>query len=103
MFAVFQGDLKCVVLNACYSAEQAEAIAATIDCVVGMSSAIEDQSAIGFSKAFYQALAYGRSVQEAFDLGCVEIGIEGLPDEQVPQLLVRSGADASSVRFVAPG
>src|SRR5262249_32399878 len=46
MFAVFQDDLRCVVLNACYSTMQAEAIAATIDCVVGMSSAIEDQSAI---------------------------------------------------------
>lgn len=103
LFAVFREELRCVVLNACYSAAQAEAIATTIECVVGMSSAIEDQSAIGFSKAFYQALAYGRSVQEAFDLGCVEIGIEGLPDEQVPQLLVRPGANASSVRFVSSG
>lgn len=103
LFSVFREELRCVVLNACYSAAQAEAIAATIECVVGMSSAIEDQSAIGFSKAFYQALAYGRSVQEAFDLGCVEIGIEGLPDEQVPQLLVRPGANASSVRFVSSG
>jgi hypothetical protein len=100
LFSVFRENLRCVILNACYSAAQGEAIATTIDCVIGMSSAIEDRSAIGFSKAFYQALAYGRSVQDAFDLGCVEIGIEGLPDEEVPQLLVRPGANASSVRFV---
>jgi hypothetical protein len=93
--------LKCVVLNSCYSEEQAAAIAATIDCVVGMSAAVEDRSAIGFSKAFYQALAYGRNVQEAFDLGSVEIGLEGLPDEDAPKLLVRGSVDASRVRFVA--
>lgn len=101
MFAVFRTHLRCVVLNSCYSAGQAEAIAEVIDCVVGMSSAIGDQSAIGFAKAFYQALAYGRSVQEAFELGSVQIGLEGLPDEKVPKLLSRSGVVASSVRFVA--
>lgn len=101
MFAVFRAHLRCVVLNSCYSAGQAEAIAEAIDCVVGMSSAIDDQSAIGFAKAFYQALAYGRNVQEAFELGSVQIGLEGLPDEEVPKLLSRSGVVASSVRFVA--
>ena len=100
MFAVFRSDLRCVVLNACYSAEQAEAIAQSVDCVVGMASAIGDQSAIGFAKAFYQALAYGWSVQEAFELGSVQIGLEGLPDENVPKLLVRPGVNASGVRFV---
>jgi hypothetical protein len=67
LFAVLKDNIRCVVLNACYSRTQADAIAEHIDAVVGMSTAIGDQAAISFSAAFYQALAYGRDLQTAFD------------------------------------
>jgi hypothetical protein len=76
-----------VVLNACYSEGQAQAIAEHTDCVVGMSDAIGDQAAIRFAASFYQALGYGRDVKTAFDLGCNQIDLEHLGDKDVPQLL----------------
>jgi hypothetical protein len=87
LFAVLKDNIRCVVLNACYSKTQAEAIAAHIDAVVGMSTAIGDQAAISFSAAFYQALAYGRDLQTAFDLGTIQIDLEAIPEEDTPQLL----------------
>ena len=87
LFRVLQDNIRCVVLNACYSRIQADAIAEHIDAVVGMSQAIGDQAAISFSSAFYQALAYGRDLQTAFDLGTIQIDLESIPDEDVPQLI----------------
>jgi hypothetical protein len=87
LFAVLKDNIRCVVLNACYSQKQADAIAEHIDAVVGMSTAIGDQAAISFSAAFYQALAYGRDLQTAFDLGTIQIDLESIPEEDTPQLI----------------
>lgn len=89
LFAVFKKDLRCVVLNSCYSEQQAVAITEHIDCVIGMSTAIGDQAAISFAAAFYQALAFGSDVQTAFELGCVQIDLEKLGEEGTPRLLAR--------------
>ncbi|MDZ7343962.1 MAG: SIR2 family protein [candidate division KSB1 bacterium] len=87
LFALLKDNIRCVVLNACYSAGQAQAIAEHIDCVVGMSKAIGDDSAIRFAAAFYQALGFGRDVKTAFDLGCNQIDLEGLDEQTTPKLL----------------
>ena len=69
LFSVLRDNIRCVVLNACYSEPQAQAIADHIDSVVGMTNAVGDDAAIEFATAFYRALGYGRDVQTAFDLG----------------------------------
>ena len=97
MFDILKDDIKCVVLNACFSLEQARAINQHIDCVVGMSSSIEDKAAIVFSAAFYLAIASGRSVKNAFDQGITELMLQGLSGKDVPQLLTRDGEDASCI------
>lgn len=90
VFAKLKGSIRCVVLNSCYSAKQAAAIAKSIDCVIGMSSAIEDQSAIAFSSKFYLALGSGCSVKQAFDLGCLEIKLEILEGDKAPVLICKN-------------
>ena len=87
LFSILKDNVRCVVLNACYTKEQAEAIAKNIDCVVGMSKAIGDNAAISFASAFYQGLGYGRDVQTAFDLGCVQIDLENLNEQDTPKLI----------------
>jgi len=87
LFSVLKDNIRCVVLNACYSEQQARAIAQHIDCVIGMSKSIGDSAAISFSTAFYQALGYGRDVKTAFDLGCVQIDLENLDEQDIPKLL----------------
>lgn len=86
LFAVLKDNIRCVVLNGCYSEQQAAAIAKHIDCVVGMSKAIQDAAAISFAAAFYQALGFGRDVKTAFELGRLQIDLEHLNEQQVPQL-----------------
>ena len=76
-----------MVLNACYSKVQADAIANHIDTVIGMSTAIGDEAAISFSAAFYQALAYGRSLRTAFKLACIQIDMENIPEDETPNLI----------------
>lgn len=88
LFAEHKGTVRCVVLNACYSVEQATAIAQSIPCVVGMSDSIEDQMAQSFSQAFYRALADGDDLHSAFVQGALEIELhDGAVQAQVPVLL----------------
>lgn len=86
LFRVLKDNVRCVVLNACYSETQAEAIAQEIDCVIGMSDAIADESAISFSKSFYNALGYGRNLQTAFDLACTQIELDGQSGSNIPKM-----------------
>lgn len=92
LFSVLKDNIKCVILNACYSEQQAETIATHIDCVVGMSKAIGDSAAISFAAAFYQGLGYGRNVKTAFDLGCLQIDLENLGEQDTPKLLALKSA-----------
>jgi len=69
---------RVVVLNACYSSAQAEALLAYVDCVVGMRSAIDDHAARNFAIGFYGALGDGESVATALAQGGAAISLEGL-------------------------
>ena len=101
LFAVLRDNIRLVVLNACYSEEQARAIVEEIDFVVGMTDEIGDEGARVFAAAFYRGLAYGRSVQSAFDLGLNELQLEGLrDDESVPVLVSREGVSASEATLL---
>lgn len=101
LFRVLKDNVRVVLLNACYSAAQAKAIVKEIDCAVGMSRAVQDDHAIAFAAEFYQALAYGRSVQEAFDLGVVRLVGEGVADaKQLVKLHKRKGVRPADVVLV---
>ena len=102
LFATLKDNIRVVVLNACASQPQAEAIAESIDCVVGMSGDLGDRAALIFAASFYRAIGFARTVQEAFDQGKVALLLEGIPAEKIPVLLHRPGVDPSSVRVVQP-
>ena len=93
------GAIKCVLLNACYSEEQAKAISEHVDCVIGMASAVSDEAARGFAAAFYQGIAFGHSVKDSFLLGVNYLGMRGLPDEQIPKLHTLPSVDPAKVFF----
>lgn len=92
MFAAFTGVVRCVVLNACYSATQAEVIAHHVDCVIGMSDRVSDAAAHSFASTFYRHLASGRDAATAFDLAVVNIDLEGIPEAKTPALFGRERA-----------
>lgn len=94
LFALQQPPVACVVLNACFSLEQATGIAASVGCVAGMSNAFADDAAISFAGAFYQALGFGEPIQAAFDLACLQIDLQSLAGGETPRLLAKEGAAA---------
>ena len=95
-----EGNLRLVVLNACNTRPQAEALTEVVDCVVSMNQTITDRAAIKFSASFYGALAFGRSVQKAFDQGVARLRAEGIAEASTPELLVRAGVDAAQLMLV---
>lgn len=99
LFSLVQNDVNCVILNACYSAPQAQAIAMYIKCVIGISNVICDSSAVSFAESFYRAIALGRSVKDAFELGRNQIHLENLHDEEQP-ILIDPRNNAEKLKFV---
>jgi CHAT domain len=87
LFAVFADVIECVVLNACYSEVQAKAIAQYVPHVIGMKQAIGDRAAIEFSIGFYDGLLGGRSIRDAYNLGCNAIQMAGIPEDLTPMIL----------------
>ena len=95
LFRLLKDNIKVVLLNACYSQPQAEAIGASIDFTIGMKKAIGDRLSITFASSFYQGLAFGRSVETSFELSKNELELEGITGADIPTLFVRPGADAT--------
>jgi hypothetical protein len=70
-----------------------------------MSGNITDEAAITFARAFYLSLGYGRSIKEAFDVGCNAIKKQKQDhqrlskefEESNPKLRYAPGIDPSKV------
>ena len=71
--------IKVVVLNACYSEDQAMAIANQVPYVIGTTVSIEDGLAISFSTGFYFDLAeFGLDfIEQAFSSGVAQAALDG--------------------------
>jgi len=91
LFEAIRGNVRVVVLNACYTHHQALAISQVVDCVIGMPNSIRDTLAIAFAASFYRALGFGHSVQNAFKQGRAAIFLEGGSESDVPLLLTKPG------------
>jgi hypothetical protein len=101
LFSILKGNIKVVVLNACFSEPQAKAITQHIPCAIGTSNALPDEDAIRFSAVFYEAIAHGRSIEVAFQLGLNEIEDSDMSDEQRPRICVKDGLSASDITLIS--
>ncbi|MFB2768735.1 DUF1822 family protein [Pelatocladus sp. BLCC-F211] len=96
LFRLFSKRVECVLLNACYSEIQANAIVQYIDFVVGMNTAINDHAAIEFSVGFYDALGNGCSVETAYEFGCNAIQLAGCQGYLTPVLKKKNTSSSSN-------
>ncbi|MGK7928939.1 MAG: AAA-like domain-containing protein [Spirulina sp.] len=92
MFGLLKEQVECVLLNACHSQIQAEAIAEHIGTVIGMSQEVGDRAALNFAIGFYDALGNGRDYAFAHQWGCTAIAMEGLQESLTPVLLQKTGS-----------
>jgi hypothetical protein len=90
LFKIVSDHVECVIVNACDTEVLAEALSEDVD-VIGMRQAIGDRAAIRFSFGFYQALVANRTVEEAYEMACVQIQLDphAGPQHRVPLLLKR--------------
>jgi hypothetical protein len=93
--------LRLVVLNACATKAQADAIASAIDAVVGASAEIRDDDAIEFAEQFYSRLFDGESLTDAFRDGLNQLDLENAPAAGRPVLVTRPGIDAAALGPIA--
>lgn len=98
LFELFQNQVECVVLNACYSELQAKAIVRHIDYVIGMKQQVGDPAAQAFAIGFYDALGNGENIEFAYKYGCTSISMAGIPEELTP--VIRRKSDESNAEYI---
>jgi GUN4-like/CHAT domain len=103
LFKLFDEQVSCVVLNACYSEIQAQAISKFIPVVIGMSRPIGDRAAIKFATGFYRGLGAGQTFEKAYKAAQVEMQLEDNLEYLTPTLYTSKNKffDISSLRYTS--
>ncbi|AKG23906.1 TIR domain-containing protein [Calothrix sp. 336/3] len=96
LFNLVKDRVQCVVINACHSHKQADAIAQHIDYVIGMKQEIGDKAAIKYAIGFYDALGAGQTIDVAHKFGVNALELEGIPEEDTPIIRTKVKIDCTS-------
>ncbi len=70
LFQLHSKGIECIILNRCYSAEQAREIVQHIEFVIGISQSLEDAKATEFLSEFYYHLGSEHPIRNAYKLSC---------------------------------
>jgi uncharacterized repeat protein (TIGR01451 family) len=90
LFLNFGEGVDCVLVNACDTELLARELSAVVRYAIGMRQPVRDKSSITFSTGFYQALAAGKSIEEAFQLGVIMLKMTPVgSDAEAPVLFRR--------------
>lgn len=95
-------EIRLVFFNTCYSRNQAEAVVEHVETTIGMNKSIGDEAALTFSSQFYSAIGFGHSVDKAFEQAKALLMLEGIPEENTPELFVHDGLDSKDIVIVKP-
>jgi hypothetical protein len=102
LIAATGGHIRLIVFNTCFSRNQAEAVVQHVRAAIGVGTSMGDDAARFFAAAFYGATGFGLSVEQAFQQGLAQLAVEGIPDDQRPELFTGQGLDASTLVLVQP-
>ena len=92
LFKLVADQVKCVLLNSCFTEAQGLAIGKVIPLVIGTTTEISNDAGRAFSQGFYQALGDGKGIVEAFEWGRTQVGVQGYDDEMDLFVLLVNGA-----------
>lgn len=90
---------RVVILNACRTAAPAKALTEVVDFAIGTSDTIKDNRAIAFTRRFYDALASGHTLYDAFEQARAYLAHAGPRAEALLELCCREGCDPRTLRF----
>lgn len=94
--------VRLVFFNACFSAIQAKEIVEYIEAAIGMTVSIGDEAARVFAAQFYSSIGFGLSLKKSFLQAKAALMLEGIPEEDTPQLFLRDGVDVNEITIVKP-
>ena len=89
LFGAFGRNVKCVLINCCDTELLARELSAVVPYAIGMRQPVHDKSAIRFSRGFYQALAAGESIDDAFRLGVIQLRVAPIGSDASAPVLFR--------------
>ena len=92
--------IRLVVFNACFSEIQAQAVVDHIDSAIGISTSIGDEAACVFAAQLYSSIGFGRSLQISFKQAIAALMLEGIPEDDTPQLHVKDGINPDDIVLV---
>lgn len=95
-------NIRLVFFNTCFSFGQAHAVVKHVDAAIGMKTSVRDDAARVFAAQFYSSIGFGLSVKKAFNQAKAALMLEGIPEENTPELYVRDGLDANEIIIVRP-
>lgn len=101
MMASSEG-IRLVFFNTCYSHNQAEAVVEHVEVAIGMKTSIGDEAARVFASQFYSAIGFGLSVKKAFEQAKALLMLEGIQEEDTPELFVHEGLNPEDLVIVRP-
>lgn len=96
LFGLFSNHVECVLLNACHTVAQAEAVAEHINFVIGIKGDIMDHVATEFAIAFYDGLGAGRTIEFAFKLASNAVKLTN-PTGNASPILIRKKTSMADV------
>lgn len=100
--ATLSDTIRLVVFNTCFSESQATNAVEYIEAAIGMSDAIGDNAARVFAAQLYSSIGFGHSLANAFKQAKAELLLEGIPEENTPQLFTHQGIDSADIVLVQP-
>jgi CHAT domain len=89
LFHTFGRSVHCVLVNACDTELLAWELSAVVPYAIGMRQPVRDVSSIRFSGGFYQALAAGKSIEDAFQLGVIMLKMTPVGSDALAPVLFR--------------
>lgn len=88
LFGIAAEDgLEVVVLNACYTSAQCEAISSKVSYTIAMEGLVNDSEAVKFTSSFYRGLTHHKTVEAAFRAAKVNVPVIGNSDKCKPILM----------------
>lgn len=94
-------DIRLAVFNSCDSSSQAGLACAFVDAAIGMDQPVEDEVALVFAGQFYNALAFGLSLDRAFEQARAQVRLVlgDLPGD--PRLYTAPGIDPADTFLIS--
>lgn len=102
MMMACSDGIRLVFFNTCFSRNQAEALVEHVEAAIGMNTSIGDKAARVFASQFYSGIGFGLSVRKAFDQARALLMMEGIEEQDTPELFVRNGLAADQIFIVRP-